>query len=103
MAEQTYLRNAPIAEAVIDLRVRLPESFMVDQIRDVASDLKKDYPVMEEMRFFQTALQMQGAQPSVSTVPPKLFGFLFKSSDGKQIAQFRNDGFTFSRLKPYTR
>ncbi len=29
-------------------------------------------------------------------------GYFYKSDDGKNIARFRKDGFTFSRLKPYT-
>ena len=31
-----------------------------------------------------------------------LQGFFFESEDGHDIAQFRSDGFTYSRLKPYT-
>ena len=29
-------------------------------------------------------------------------GYLFQSADEKQVVQFRTDGFSFSRLKPYT-
>ena len=30
-------------------------------------------------------------------------GYVFTSADGKQVVQYRLDGFTFSRLRPYTR
>ena len=97
-----HLRNAPIAEAVIDLRVRLPESFKVDQMRGVAFTIKEDYPTMEEMKVTEAKLTISETNPEVSTLAPRHIGFLFKSKDQKHIAQFRIDGFTLSRLKPYT-
>jgi uncharacterized protein (TIGR04255 family) len=103
MAEQTYLRNAPILEAVIDLQVKFPESFSQSQIRSAAERLKGEYPRLEERRSIEAKMTIQKGRGSFS--PPqtsKFAGLFLKSQDSKQVAQLRMDGFAFSRLKPYT-
>lgn len=102
MAEQIHLNQAPIIEAIIEFRVNLPKSFDPSQLQQAKVKLQDDYPLMETRNSFLTKLEVKSAGPEVSTDVPKLLGYFFKSADEKHIAQFRIDGFAFSRMKPYT-
>jgi uncharacterized protein (TIGR04255 family) len=44
-----------------------------------------------------------GAMPQLTSQELGLQGYRFRSQDGLEIASFKQDGFSFSRLKPYTR
>jgi len=103
MAKQRHLNNAPILEAIIDFRTKLPSTFKVTQFALLKDLLADSYPVIEENRGFEGELKItmgKGVQQSITD--KGLQGFFFKSQDRKNVAQFRQDGFTFSRLKPYT-
>ncbi len=103
MAQQRHLSNAPITEAVIDFRVKLPQDFQVEQLSSLKEKLAGGFPTMKKLRVFETRFGLQEGKPVASTTKEREFrGFRFESEDGCNVAQFRIDGFTFSRLKPYT-
>jgi uncharacterized protein (TIGR04255 family) len=97
MAFEIY-KNAPITEAVLDVRTRLNEPSLerLSEIRD------PDYPTL-----FQTpnlmgfTFTVNEGQPSVNTTSEPL-GFSYRSKDEKNIFQVRKDGFSHNRLAPYT-
>lgn len=104
MARERYLKNAPIVEAMIDFRVSLPSGFDPKEFSSLAKDLSERYPKKEAGRLISGSIEIKDGKPVVA--PPidrGIKGYRFKSNDEKEIAQFRNDGFTFSRLQPYTR
>ena len=103
MAKYRHLDNAPITEAIIDLRVRLPSEFQIEKFSSLRETLHDQYQDVEERRLSKVAFDMEAGKPVVQ--PPEDKGieaYLFKSADNTKVAQFRKDGFTFSRLKPYT-
>jgi uncharacterized protein (TIGR04255 family) len=106
MARIRHLTNAPIVEAIVDFRVVTPPGFSVTGLRSVQPQLASDFPVMEEQFLFQAAVSINAAPgaaiTSSTTSAPQLRGYVFKNGDGTSLAQFRHDGFTFNRLKPYT-
>lgn len=52
----------------------------------------------------QGTIEFRADEPApVTKAPSDILGYLFSASDEKQVVQFRLDGFTFSRLRPYTR
>lgn len=105
MAKQRYLKNAPIREAVIDLRITPPLdlSALSEIPSSVREEIKNRYPKMEEQRSFEGGFGIKDGQPIVrQPVDLGVRGYIFESSDEPQRAQFRRDGFTFNRLKPYT-
>jgi len=58
---------------------------------------------MEEQRGIQAVLEFKsGAIATSQTKDFGVRGYLFRSADGKEVVQFRSDGFTFNRLAPYT-
>ncbi len=102
MAKQRHLTNAPIVEALIDFRAKLPSGYNVTEFLSLKKTLGKSYPQVEESRAFESGLIVKGKQIEQILKDRGLRGYFFKSPDGKNIVQFREDGFTFSRLNPYT-
>jgi uncharacterized protein (TIGR04255 family) len=103
MARQRHLKNAPIAEAIIDFRAKLPATFEVVTFASMKEMLGDSYPQMEESRAFEAGVRVRGKRVEHIVEEKGLQGYFFKSHDDKNVAQFRRDGFTFSRLKPYTK
>src|SRR4030042_630242 len=101
MAKQRHLKNAPIVEAIIDFRAKLASGFDVTGFAALKETLHINYPKMEERREFAAGLELTGKQVQQIFEDKGLHGYLFRSDDDKNVAQFRRDGFTFSRLRPY--
>ncbi len=102
MARQRYLNKAPIVEAIIDFRVKLPPGYNVKNLLSLQKKISKDYPKVEESHVFESGIRFKDKKIEQILKDEGLRGYFFKSPDGKNIAQFRQDGFTYSRLNPYT-
>jgi uncharacterized protein (TIGR04255 family) len=103
MPDPRHLRNAPITEAIIDFRVKARTGFRSEEFSSLRTPLAERFPKVDEHRGLQATFEMikgQGQPPVVRDIG--LQGYFFKTPDGKTIAQFRVDGFTFNRLHPYT-
>ena len=101
MAEYQILRRAPITEALIDIRVKLTPDLDVRQIESIYESIKPDYPQKQEQRLSQVEVEQKPGEGLIKS-STKINGYRYISSDKKRIAQARLDGFTFSRLHPYT-
>lgn len=103
MAQQRHLANAPLTEALVDFRVTLPDAFDAREFAPARERLASRYPNVEERRAFSAEIAVrQGKPQELVHHDIALHGLFFKSADRLSIAQFRVDGFTFNRLKPYT-
>jgi uncharacterized protein (TIGR04255 family) len=103
MAQPTHLTNAPLVEAVIDLRTRMPAEFNVEVFAGLRERFDREYKEPQPLTQMQLTFQAEvGVPPKSKIVHQGLTGFRYESSDGKRIAQFQKDGFTFSHLAPYT-
>jgi len=103
MASPTHLTNAPITEAVIDLSVRTPPDLSVQRFAELKRKLGDQYRDPKGITFLEFGIQqLPGAPLEGRQVVHGCIGYRYESSDGKHIGQFRKDGFTFSRLAPYT-
>lgn len=103
MAEYRHLNNAPITEAIIDLRVRLPSEFQVKNFSSLRETLHDQYPGVEERRLITGAFGIEAGKPVMRPPVDKgIEGYLFRSANNTKVVQFKKEGFTFSRLKPYT-
>lgn len=99
-----HLSKAPIVEAVIDFRVKLPSDFKLDAFQPLRAQLAKDYPGFEEQHIVEQMIKREaGSAAELSTRFSGTHGYRLSSSDGRNVVQLRRDGFTFSRLSPYTR
>ena len=103
MPNSRHLRNAPVTEAIIDFRVKARAGFRAEEFVDLKVSLSDRFPKVEERRGQQATIEIKEGQAQPPVVQDLgLQAYFFKSSDGKTIAQFRADGFTFNRLRPYT-
>lgn len=98
------LRNAPITEALIDFRVKARPDLHAEDFLQLKDELSNRFPKVQERRGIQATFEIlkgEGQPPRVQDLG--LQGHFFRTEDEKVIGQFRIDGFTFNRLKPYTR
>lgn len=98
-----HLARAPIVEAVIDWRATLREGFDIALFGAAQEQIQSEYQLVDEQREFQQRIEQRpGAEPKQSFRYIGVRGYRFRSRDGLHIATFSRDGFSFSRLKPYT-
>lgn len=103
MASVRHLTKAPIVEAIVDLRVKASPDFDVRSLEAVHSQIKSRFPKLNRYHVQQASFSLTSTSaPEVVATELGLQGFVIKSDDEREIAQFRVDGFTFSRLKRYT-
>jgi uncharacterized protein (TIGR04255 family) len=98
-----HLSKAPIIEAVIDLRAAVAPTFDVEKLQEAHATIRQDYPQMKTQRSWMgQMMQTVGKPPKQAIRDLGVTGYGFSSADEKYVAQFRRDGFSFSRLAPYT-
>lgn len=96
-----HLKNAPITEAIVDIRVKARPDLNVVILDEPAEMLAAGFPEKAEQRVFTTTVHF-GAKSGSQSTEHDLRGYMFRSEDTLNVVQFRVDGFTFSRLRPYT-
>ncbi len=102
MSTWAHLPKAPITEALIDIRVRLPEGTHIQGLSPFRDEVRADYPTCRERRRGHVQLVFPKTEPPTIQVESNTpDGYLLTSADGREVVQVRLDGFTFSRLKPY--
>ncbi len=95
-------RNAPITEALIDIRAELPATVALSDLEKLHAHIQDNYPQKRSRTMWEGALRLEGGKDPVTATRHQVDGYFFTSSDGKQVVQFRLDGFSFSRLHPYS-
>lgn len=94
-----HYKNAPITEALIDIRVELPAEFGFEQLQGIKNLVAAEYPREET---FTMAMATISLVPEVqASTQHKKMGLKLWGPGDKQVFQARLDGFTFSRLHPY--
>jgi len=100
MSEREVFPNAPITEAILDIRVTPSSDKVVSALRDMHDRIKERFPTVEGLAGFEGEfLVEQGSAQTRATVHAT--GFLFRSSDQTRVVQATQQGFTYSKLKPY--
>ena len=98
------LPNPPIKEALIDIRVALPQEVEIADL-EATHDLVIDrFPVRKILHQSKLGLNINVENPSdaKASADNSTLGVRCESKDGKQVVQFRLNGFTYSRLDSYT-
>lgn len=102
MTERRHYPNAPITEALIDLRITHAEDFSVDDLGKMGEAIADRYPTQEPMYLHAGQITFpQPGDPVQVEATEQHGGFRFISENKQQILQARMDGFTFSTLAPY--
>lgn len=103
MASIRHLKNAPITEAIVDFRVKPSPDFQAKQFLDLKKTINDQFPKSKEHRIIKGGIKFKDGKPESQFAEDQgIQGYLFMPEDEKKVAQFRIDGFTFSRLKPYS-
>ena len=96
------LPRAPIVEAVIEIRARATQTLEDSSLRSTLEPRLDGYDFLDSLRGYHGEVMIEGGKPPSQKVSDLgWMGVRFRSSDGKHIAQFKRDGFVFSRLEPY--
>ena len=101
MAQIRHLDHAPIAEAVIELRVRPAGEIRLETLHALAERWKVEYPVKETVNSLEAKLGIEAGTSRTETRVQQI-GLRLKTSDQREVVQFRSDAFAYSRLEPYT-
>lgn len=100
--EKKHLDLAPIKEALIDLQIELPKGLKAEDLQLLHDKIKADYPKISPRREIEGKFEVKDGIPVAATTQDLgIKGYVLVSGNGQKIAQFRMDGFTFNRLKPY--
>lgn len=103
MVAPRYLSKAPIVEAIIQFRVKLPPGTDHSKLLSTHEMLKEQYPKIQTRRTSTLKFEDPGGgkSPMTEIQESSVTGYWFTSSDDKQIVQSQLDFFAFSRLYPY--
>jgi uncharacterized protein (TIGR04255 family) len=104
MARERHLNKAPITEAVIDIRVKLPAdkqdpSFIKPFSQELHKHFQGQFPEEKELRGVELRLEL--GPPARPETKSAHIGYRYDRKDGKRVIQIKVDDFTFSWLKPY--
>jgi len=102
MATQAHLENAPIVEALVDIRVKLPSDVDISNLESMGELISNQYPKKKKRMRFEGKIDFKDDKtPEHRDTLSWVDGYIYTSEDEKHIVQARLDGFTFSRLEPY--
>lgn len=97
--------NAPITEALIDLRVTFgsgDQSDRLARLEQLAKGLSDLFPNIEKRMEHQYAFKVEDSAGTAEThARSRQSGFVGFAEDRKKAVQLRVDGFAFSKMKPY--
>ncbi|CAN5584068.1 hypothetical protein BH10ACI3_BH10ACI3_10010 [soil metagenome] len=97
------LKTPPIIEAVLDIECDLPPSLKMTEMEAKArKELNKGYPKFRHIYIQEHQLEAKIDEPPKLSIREGVQGLQFIHKDGKQVVQFRGQGFSFNRLAPYT-
>lgn len=102
MPEPRLLKNAPITEAVIDLRVKPRTGIELHELELVANLLAPDYAEREEIRMREFLVQFAPDAEKVESRRQAPMGFRLTTPSKNRVVQVRPNGLTYSWLKPYS-
>ena len=101
MSEYTTFPNAPITEALVDIRVELPKEVTLSKLETFHNEIKSRFPEKKQRVSLKGGFKLSQGMPESLPITGGPIGYLFKSPSDKKIVQVRLDGFTFNKLKPY--
>jgi len=100
MSDISQLENAPIREAIIDIRIQ-SQSINLDELEGVVSSLGEGFDVLPMMT---QELEFKGGAEGfkAGSQNSRRIGFRCENKGKGFVAMFKIDGFVFSKLEPYT-
>jgi len=102
VSSYTVFPNAPITEALLDIRAQLPREIDLKKLEVFHENIKPRFPDKKQRISFETGFQLSPEKPPVPLpASAGVYGYMFSSPNDTKVVQARLDGFTFNKLKPY--
>jgi uncharacterized protein (TIGR04255 family) len=95
-----HLANAPIVEAVVDFRVLPQENVNSETFAGLTASIGNRYSQNSSLQSVEGRFGIENGQFVNDLSKPTTIGWRYHSDT--EIAQFRLNGFTFSKIAPYT-
>ncbi|MDO8540861.1 MAG: TIGR04255 family protein [Opitutaceae bacterium] len=102
MSLPRHLSSAPIVEGIIDIQVKGSRPWPLDAMKTLAGRFAVAAKIEQMHTLALHVVQAVGKPPSQTIEDSGPIGLRCFSGDGRVIVQLRRNGFTFSRLHPYT-
>jgi uncharacterized protein (TIGR04255 family) len=102
MPKPRHLKRAPIVEAVVDIRARLPQSFEPTWLNPLADRLKSVFPTSAVQHKGRVTLNLAAGAKPPAMEDLGTSGIVLHSADRLLAAQLHLDGIALHRLSPYT-
>ncbi len=103
MFEHETFRHAPITEALLDVRVALPSGTDLTALDAFTAAVSDRFPEKQTRHFYKGGLEVKAEGPPQYIEPTvESVGYLYRSENNDKVVQGRLDGFSFSKLRPYT-
>lgn len=101
MASIRHLKNPPITESIIDIKVEHATPPSPEQLLALHQHIIAEYPQKQTRRMWagQFGVSKSGMQVATKN---QIVGYAFNNTPKTQIAVCQIDGVSFSRLSPYT-
>lgn len=94
--------NAPLVEALLDIQVSPHAGAAFHLLESFCDAVAADYPERRHRKEWRTDVRVSDdGDATGGALEGGVVGYVVTSKDGKQIAQARLNGFSFSRLRPY--
>ena len=95
--------NAPITEAILDIKAKLPDGVGLNIFNEFQENIKDRYKDRKTKHSFEAEFRFSPGKDEATPIIPKekIEGYLFHSNNENKIVQAKLDGFTFNKLKPY--
>jgi uncharacterized protein (TIGR04255 family) len=92
--------KAPIKEAIVDIQIENSPALTLASFEKEKISAPQGYAERQPLIMGEVRGQVEGGILT-ATAKQDQMGYAFVGGEGKHIAQFRVNGFTFSRLAPY--
>ncbi len=95
--------NAPITEAILDIKATLPDGVVLNTFDEFQENIKDRFADRKTRHSFEAEFRFSPGQDDLTTIIPKgrAEGYIFHSKNENKIVQAKLDGFTFNKLPPY--
>ena len=95
--------NAPITEAILDIKAKLPDGVGLNIFDEFQENIKDRFGDRKTKHSFQAEFRFSPGKDETTPLVPKdkIEGYLFHCKNENKIVQARLDGFTFNKLQPY--
>lgn len=103
MANALHYPNAPITEAIIDMRVGFHDGIELQVLKQTSESINDEHPQEEGILEVIGRAELKPGVGGSTSMHQNALGFKRTNDERTQIVQFRRNGFTFSRLAPYDR